>query len=96
MQSIFCVHAYSCKPYLQAQLQRVTQVLRDLVHADAAHGAHSQRTNEGVWVPRILQVPSAQPCSLQAAAHTHNGTGQLTATTAKAALATGCLPEHVP
>lgn len=38
----------------QGALQRVTQVLRDLVDADAAHRAHSQRADQGTAVRGVL------------------------------------------
>ena len=48
-----------CKParhaYLEAALQRVAQVLCDLVYADAAHSADSQRPDQGIGILRVLQ-----------------------------------------
>ena len=41
--------------YLEAALQRVAQVLCDLVYADAAHGADSQRPDQGIGILRVLQ-----------------------------------------
>ena len=42
--------------YLKAQLQGVAEVLRDLVHANAAHCAHGQSAYQGVGVPRVLHA----------------------------------------
>ena len=40
---------------LQAFPQRLAQVLRDLVHADTAHGAHSKGSDQRVRVLTILE-----------------------------------------
>lgn len=59
-----CKHHSPCKAqrlptrptmHLEAAVQWVTQVLGDLVHPDAAHRAHGQRTDQGVGVLRVLR-----------------------------------------
>ena len=40
--------------YLKALAKRLTEVLCDLVHSDAAHGPHCQSSDERVWVIAIL------------------------------------------
>lgn len=53
-------HADSCSfPHigvliLQTLAERLAQVLRDFIHADAAHGAHGQGTDQRVWVLTVL------------------------------------------
>ena len=49
----------------EALSQRLAQVLDDLVHADAAHGAHSQRTDQRVWVLTVLQKTTYNQHTLQ-------------------------------
>ena len=46
--------------HLEAALQRVAQVLCDLVYANAAHGADSQRPDQGIGVLRVLQGQNAK------------------------------------
>ena len=41
-------------PHLEAAVQGVAQVLCDLVHPDAPHGAHSQRADQRVGVLGVL------------------------------------------
>ena len=40
---------------LQTLPQRLAQILCDLVHSDAAHGAHGQGPDEGVGVLAVLR-----------------------------------------
>ena len=42
--------------HLEALAKGFTEVLGDLVHANAAHCAHSQRTDQGVRVLAILKT----------------------------------------
>ena len=42
--------------HLEALAKGFTEVLGDLVHANAAHCAHSQRTDQGVRVLTILKT----------------------------------------
>lgn len=46
---------------LQALPQWFTQVLGDLVHPDAAHGADGQSTDEGVGVLTVLESETSKP-----------------------------------
>lgn len=39
---------------LQTLSQRLAQVLSDFVHADTAHCAHSQSTDQRVWILTVL------------------------------------------
>ena len=55
-------HAHSCcLPHvwvlvLQTFPQRFTEVLCDLIHPDATHGAHGQSADQGVGILAVLRI----------------------------------------
>ena len=63
--------------HLKALSQWLTEVLRDFIHTNAAHGAHCQGPDQRVWVFTILErgerwkARSIKFVSNHTCAHTH-------------------------